>query len=92
MESLKLFPSQAFVTLSYLNIMRMPMSMLPYMIIALVQAAVSLKRVNKYMNNDELDDSAVYWETSGKDAITVKDGTFRWESDAKPILKVKYCT
>lgn len=48
---------KAFVTLSYLNIMRMPMAVLPFMIVAVVQANVSIKRVNKFMNNDELDES-----------------------------------
>ena len=31
--------------------MRMPMAILPFMIIGLVQAGVSLDRVNKFMNN-----------------------------------------
>ena len=77
---------KAFVTLSYMNILRMPLSkylkknhaiksnfnfclfnyyyfnllvVLPYMIITLVQANVSLSRINKYMNNEELDTKAV---------------------------------
>ena len=36
----------------------MPTAILPFLLIALVQAKVSLDRVNKYMNNEELDADA----------------------------------
>ena len=68
---------KAFVTLSYLNIMRMPMAVLPFMIVGLVQANVSLGRVNKFMNNDELDENAVQHDASDKDPIKIENGTFR---------------
>ena len=37
----------------------MPTAILPFLLIALVQAKVSLERVNKFMNNEELDADAV---------------------------------
>ena len=75
---------KAFVTLSYLNIMRMPMAVLPYMVVGLVQAGVSLDRVNKFMNNDELDEAAVDHDANEKCPVTIENGTFRWASD-EPI-------
>ena len=78
---------KAFVTLSYLNIMRMPMSVLPFLIIGLVQVQVSLERVNKYMNNEDLDKDAVTHDTSIKDPITIKDGTFKWGKEENVVLK-----
>ena len=63
--------------MSYLNIMRMPMAVLPFMIVGLVQANVSLGRVNKFMNNEELDEEAVDHDTKEKEPIVVDNGTFR---------------
>ena len=57
--------------------MRMPMAVLPFMIVGLVQANVSLGRVNKFMNNDELDVNAVQHDASDKDPIKIENGTFR---------------
>ena len=37
---------QAFVTLSYLNLMRMPMSMLPMLVIYLVQVSVVVNAIS----------------------------------------------
>ena len=78
---------KAFVTLSYLNIMRMPMAVLPFMVVGLVQAGVSLDRVNKFMNNDELDQDAVQHDANEKCPIIVERGTFRWASDEPVVLE-----
>ncbi len=78
---------QAFVTLTYLNMIRMQMSVLPMLVILLVQAKVSMDRVNKYMNNEELSSSAVTHEPSEKDPVLVRDGEFKWGKGEKSILK-----
>ena len=49
----------AFVSLSLFNILRFPLSMLPMMISSMVQASVSVKRINDFMNKDELDPNNV---------------------------------
>ncbi len=76
----------AFVTLSYLNIMRMPLAMLPMMMVFLIQCNVSLKRINKFMNNDELDPFAVQHEESDS-AVTIKNGTFKWDTETPEVLR-----
>ena len=76
----------AFVTLSYLNIMRMPLAMLPMMMVFLIQCNVSLKRINKFMNNDELDPFAVQHHESDS-AVTIENGTFKWDLDTPEVLK-----
>ena len=53
------------------------MAVLPFMIVGLVQANVSLGRVNKFMNNEELDEEAVDHDTKEKEPIVVDNGTFR---------------
>lgn len=47
-------PQRAFVSLSLFNILRAPFAMLPMMITSLVQTIVSIKRINRFMNSDEL--------------------------------------
>ena len=76
----------AFVTLSYLNIMRMPLAMLPMMMVFLIQVNVSLKRINKFMNNDELDPFAVSHEKSDV-AVSMEDGTFKWSAELPDVVK-----
>nr|AHK05644.1 ATP-binding cassette transporter sub-family C member 1 isoform X5 [Tigriopus japonicus] len=81
-------PSKAFVTLTYLNILQKPMSVLPLLIIGLVQVGVSLDRINKFVNNEELDANAVQHDESHKDhPILVKDGTFAWGKSEPSVLR-----
>ena len=86
-ENNVLTPQKAFTTITYLNIMRMPMAIFPYMIVGLVQANVSLKRVNKFMNNEELNDDAVEHDVKEKDPVVVENGTFRWDPDSPTVLE-----
>ena len=51
---------KAFVALSLFNILRFPISMLPYLISSIVQASVSLKRLSTFLQNDELDPENVH--------------------------------
>ncbi|CAG2053139.1 unnamed protein product [Timema podura] len=77
----------AFVSLSLFNILRFPLSMLPMLISNMVQASVSIKRMNNFMNTEELDPNSVTHEPSEKHPIVVENGTFSWGSDDPPVLK-----
>jgi len=46
---------RAFVALSLFNILRFPLSMLPFVITSVVQANVSIKRLGSYLQYEELD-------------------------------------
>ena len=46
---------RAFVALSLFNIVRFPLSMLPNLISNIVQASVSMKRLSKFLQQDEID-------------------------------------
>ncbi|KAF2361957.1 ABC transporter-like [Trinorchestia longiramus] len=82
-------PSAVFVSFTYLNILRVPMGLLPIFIAYTFQANVSLKRLNKFLNLDELDPSAVSREPSPGSVIEVTNGTFAWghDKDDSDILK-----
>ena len=51
--------SKAFVTLALFNILRAPLNMLPMLIAFLVQASVSLDRISKFLDNSEIDTTAI---------------------------------
>ncbi|XP_059352167.1 multidrug resistance-associated protein 1-like isoform X3 [Daphnia carinata] len=81
-----LTPEIAFVSLSLFNLIRMPMTILPILIIQFIQASVSIKRLNKFMNADELDPNSVSHETT-QSAISVEKSSFAWAQGEAPILK-----
>uniref|UniRef100_A0A3Q2V2S4 ATP binding cassette subfamily C member 3 n=1 Tax=Haplochromis burtoni TaxID=8153 RepID=A0A3Q2V2S4_HAPBU len=72
----------AFVSISLFNILRFPLNMLPQVISSLVQASVSLKRVQNFLSHDELDPDSV----NRKFAVTVVNGKFTWGKDDAPVL------
>ncbi|KZS17365.1 ABC transporter [Daphnia magna] len=77
---------KAFVSLTLFNLLRFPMSMFPMLVVSFVQASVSIKRLNKFMNADELDPNSVSHETT-QSAISVEKGSFAWSQAEPPILK-----
>ena len=78
---------QAFVTISYLANMRIALFFLPAMAVGMVQAKVSLDRVNKYMNMEELPEDAVEDNTEEGEAISITDGHFKWGPEDPTVLK-----
>ncbi|XP_034255070.1 multidrug resistance-associated protein 1-like [Thrips palmi] len=79
---------RAFVSLSLFNIMRFPLAMLPMVIMIVVQAAVSIKRVDEFMNADDLDPNSVTHDPNGgsEAPLTVENGTFAWGPGEPAIL------
>ncbi|KRZ13592.1 Multidrug resistance-associated protein 1, partial [Trichinella zimbabwensis] len=74
-----LTPTTAFVSLSLLNILRFPMSVLPMLISFVVQALVSNKRIKRFLISEELNMDAVDRNANQDDAIKVTDGEFAWD-------------
>ncbi|KAL1780294.1 canalicular multispecific organic anion transporter 2 [Sigmodon hispidus] len=78
---------KAFVSLSLFNILKMPLNMLPQLISGLTQASVSLKRIQDFLSQDELDPQCVERKTiSPGHAITIHNGTFTWAQNLPPTL------
>ncbi|KAG7491793.1 hypothetical protein MATL_G00007720 [Megalops atlanticus] len=70
---------KAFVSLSLFNILRFPLNMLPQVISSVVQASVSLKRIQDFLSHDELDPDSVDRKNTASDyAVTVVNGKFTW--------------
>ena len=83
----KLTADKAFVTASYMNSLSMNIVFLPMIIVYLVQAGVSLKRINAFMNNEEIDENAVQHDDSSPYKVHVENGNFKWGENDLTILK-----
>lgn len=85
--------STAFVSLSLFNVLRFPLIMLPNLITFLIMTRVSVKRINKYMNGEELE-KYVKVDSSQEHPLCIRNGTFSWskpedseEKEFKPTLR-----
>uniref|UniRef100_A0A452UGF7 Multidrug resistance-associated protein 1 n=1 Tax=Ursus maritimus TaxID=29073 RepID=A0A452UGF7_URSMA len=54
---------KAFVSVSLFNILKIPLNMLPQLISSLIQTSVSLKRIQHFLSQDELDPQCVERKT-----------------------------
>jgi len=51
-----------------------------------LQASVSLKRLQKFLANDELDLNNVDRSPGSGPVIEIDNGTFSWDKDDEPVL------
>nr|XP_019586530.1 PREDICTED: canalicular multispecific organic anion transporter 2 isoform X1 [Rhinolophus sinicus] len=78
---------KAFVSVSLFNILKNPLSMLPHVISSLTQTSVSLKRIQHFLSQDEIDPQCVERKTITPGyAIIIDSGTFTWAPDLPPTL------
>uniref|UniRef100_A0A9J8C2A5 ATP-binding cassette, sub-family C (CFTR/MRP), member 3 n=1 Tax=Cyprinus carpio carpio TaxID=630221 RepID=A0A9J8C2A5_CYPCA len=86
-ESNVLDAEKAFVSLSLFNILRFPLNMLPQVISSIVQASVSLKRIQDFLSHDELDPESVDRRNNASEyAVSVVNGTFSWAKQDQATL------
>ncbi|TSK14589.1 Canalicular multispecific organic anion transporter 2 [Bagarius yarrelli] len=79
---------KAFVSLSLFNILRFPLNMLPQVISSIMQASVSLKRIQEFLSHDELDRESVDRKPASSEyAVTVVNGKFSWAKKDPPALQ-----
>lgn len=77
----------AFVSLALFNIMKIPISLLPRFLTNIVQAVVATKRINKFLNSDELNPTVVSHNENEIYPLIMEQGTFTWdETDNRPTL------
>nr|XP_023677559.1 multidrug resistance-associated protein 1-like [Paramormyrops kingsleyae] len=83
---------KVFVTMALINILKTPLSQLPSAISTTMQAVVSLRRLGKFLCQEELKSDVVEKvpcspADSGGDGVTVENGTFSWSKEGPPCLK-----
>ncbi|CDW59347.1 multidrug resistance associated protein 1 [Trichuris trichiura] len=81
-------PQTAFVSLSLMNLLRFPMSVIPMLMSFLVQANVSCNRIEKFLLSEEFKPNLVNRTLNQAAAVKVHKGNFAWSSSAEqPILE-----
>ena len=73
-----------FITIALFNVMRLPLAFFPWSLMEFVKLVVSLNRINRFLNADELDPEMISNEVEqDENAIEIKDGSFSWNEDAE---------
>ncbi|KAG8191790.1 hypothetical protein JTE90_026825 [Oedothorax gibbosus] len=78
--------NKAFVSLSLFNILRIPTALLPMIITFTAMFVVSMTRINKYLQGDEIDPDVVQHDPSEKDPVVIEDASFSWTKEDAPAL------
>ena len=63
------------------------MTILPMLLVFIIQSRVSLQRINKYMNSDDVPIDSVTHDANESDPVVVEKGTFRWDRDGPVVLR-----
>uniref|UniRef100_A0A3B3ZXF0 ABC-type glutathione-S-conjugate transporter n=1 Tax=Periophthalmus magnuspinnatus TaxID=409849 RepID=A0A3B3ZXF0_9GOBI len=80
---------KVFVSMALINILKTPLSQLPFAISTSMQAMVSLRRLGKYLCSEELkpDNVSKASLTSDAEQVVIENGTFSWSAEGQPCLK-----
>nr|QCO93576.1 ATP-binding cassette subfamily C member 5 [Chilo suppressalis] len=77
-----------FVSMSLFYTMHLPLGLLPIIVVSAIETSVGIKRLNKFMNCEELDEHAVDHDTKEPNPLVIENGHFSWgEKDSEPMLK-----
>ncbi|CAG2241571.1 ABC transporter 7,ATP-dependent bile acid permease,Multidrug resistance-associated protein 7,Multidrug resistance-associated protein 1,ABC transporter C family member 8,Canalicular multispecific organic anion transporter 2,Canalicular multispecific organic anion transporter 1,Metal resistance protein YCF1,Multidrug resistance-associated protein 5,ATP-binding cassette sub-family C member Sur [Mytilus edulis] len=78
---------KAFVAMSLFGMLSWNLNVLPHIVNHYVQANVALKRIQAFLNKEELNEEAVTRNPDKKYAVTVDNGTFAWNKEDDFSLK-----
>lgn len=81
----------AFVSLTLFNSLREPLFMLPFGIVNIIQGRVSMNRINKFLNADEVDPASVSHDET-EESIVAENASFTWgsKSGAEVIKDISF--
>ncbi|XP_011377129.1 canalicular multispecific organic anion transporter 1 [Pteropus vampyrus] len=78
---------KAFTAISLFNILRYPMTILPMVISAVLQASVSIRRLEKYLGGDELDTSAIRHDCNFDTVVQFSEASFTWDQNSEATIQ-----
>ncbi|GAB1302447.1 ATP-binding cassette sub-family C member 2 [Apodemus speciosus] len=78
---------KAFTSITLFNILRFPLSMFPMVISSILQASVSVDRLERYLGGDDLDSSAIHHVSNFDKAVQFSDASFTWDRDLEATIQ-----
>ncbi|KAM5272344.1 ATP-binding cassette sub-family C member 2 [Ctenodactylus gundi] len=78
---------KAFTSITLFNILRFPLTMLPLVISSVLQASVSIERLEKYLGGDDLDTSAIRHVSNFDKAVQFSEASFTWDRDTETTIQ-----
>ncbi|KAJ6649924.1 Multidrug resistance-associated protein 1 [Pseudolycoriella hygida] len=80
-------PNVAFVSVTLFSILQYPMAMFPMVLSYVIQFLVSLKRINKFMNSEEISPHNVTHNPS-ENALSIENGNFSWGGESLTLKNI----
>ncbi|XP_049867756.1 multidrug resistance-associated protein 1 isoform X1 [Pectinophora gossypiella] len=77
-----------FVSMSLFFTMNLPLGLLPLIVVSVVETSVGIKRLNKFMNCDELNVDSIEHDPKEPNPLIIENGHFTW-SDKESELTLK---
>lgn len=78
---------KAFTSITLFNILRFPLSMLPMVTSSILQASVSVDRLERYLGGDDLDTSAIRHVSNFDKAVKFSEASFTWDPDLEATIQ-----
>nr|AAF61707.1 canalicular multispecific organic anion transporter cMOAT [Mus musculus] len=78
---------KAFTSITLFNILRFPLAMLPMVISSVIQASVSVDRLEQYLGSDDLDLSAIRHVCHFDKAVQFSEASFTWDRDLEATIQ-----
>ncbi|GFO05509.1 canalicular multispecific organic anion transporter 1, partial [Plakobranchus ocellatus] len=78
--------NKAFVSLSFFNLLKVPLSLLSTIISMSVQAIVSVGRINTFLCTGDLNRDNIKRDSRAAFAVEIENGTFTWNKETSPSL------
>ncbi|XP_036920078.1 ATP-binding cassette sub-family C member 2 [Sturnira hondurensis] len=78
---------KAFTSITLFNILRFPMTVFPLVITSVLQATVSIERLEKYLGGDDLDTSAIQHDCNFDKVVQFSEASFSWDQDSEATIR-----
>ncbi|XP_030383704.1 multidrug resistance-associated protein 1 isoform X7 [Scaptodrosophila lebanonensis] len=70
-----------FVSITLFDTLKLPLATLPMLAVDIAETQVSVNRINKFLNSEELDPNNVKHDASKPHPMTIENGQFSWGDD-----------
>ncbi|KRF85629.1 multidrug resistance-associated protein 1 isoform X18 [Drosophila virilis] len=86
-EANQLSVEKVFVSLALFDIMKLPLTIIPMLTVDIAETQVSVQRINKFLNSEELDPNNVQHDASKPHPMSIENGHFSWGDEDEMTLK-----